>query len=1249
MELIQNADDNKYNTEYPQINISYNTEEMIIQNNEIGFNDDDVKSICDVGKSNKKKNQGYIGEKGIGFKSVFKVSDDPEIYSNCFRFKFNRRDNESKLGFVVPIWIQNKPQFIKNTETTIILHFNEAFKANKELKKLDDVKDPMLLVFLNKLNRMEVLDQASNEKHFFSKDIVNGSIIIKCRIECEKEIEETKFVWKTYHHLINTEDIEEDKRKDIKETKIILAYPLKDNGTPNIEHQKIFTFLPVKQSELKFVVQADFILTSSREEILLDKQWNRRMIDAVGNAFINSLTVFKNDEKLKTTWYQYIPKENDLHDNDPFKRVVMDIHEELRKTDCILTESGTWVIPDETLWASIEIQNLIPAEIYGKKHYVNHEIKDDAKGILEELGVKIQKEHSLILSALNNIPFLRSKIKDDNWNNNLYRFLNEKIYIKNQWQDKEIRRLPIIRAEDGSLNIPADIFFKLSNEQLKEYEEIPVIKYVDLNGISEKEFLENIGVNKSHNLDKIVKQILKGYKNKDSNRWAPIQRGNCNKYIEVWLNEHQWKVSEEYELGIIEVLTNNGWKRADDCYFLDDKLKDILPEGTSFVELKGDGNEGIFLEKIGVKSYPRILIKDKISIQNTEEVEDIEQYAEWLEKNGNRAKDADEEQWNIHILDGFKECISKKDEKLLRIFLEYLINNWDKYYSKYAETNYEIIYKNKPAINDKPAVPSYFAYKIKDSEWLPTKKGVMKPGRRVFQSYKTVQKFSSDFPYIEIENELLIKGKNFFDFIELSSQLDLDTLLKVLNDLKDRDEENKRDLVFEIYKKIISKLENAENSEIKNNIDLHLLSIDSNFYPISELYWNDHPKGTYFKSIKYLYIPDELGGYDNKVLFEDFFEIKRVSEVIKSDLINLPNNEENHDCTNWLRKRLTYIERLFSYNHIKYPPIFNTVRVFNTEKIEVRLIFKNDTQEDYIPLEDVKAYCDIDTCKIYRRYDADDFDLAIGIAESLDAKNIASDIERIIALEPEEIENRFSKLGIEILKKSEGVHVVPEIEPPEEPPEPPITEPIKESMADRIMRTYPKSEQIDSIKDIDKSQQEIDFSKLSFEADISIEVPHYKKRKIRSLLTERKKDVTDKVKQWYGHKCQICGESFETKGGNRYAEGHHFIPIKDEKECEDIDNLGNVLCVCPKCHSIMQYGKFEPVGINLKTKEWLFKKDKEGFYYLNIVFKGIIEEDKFVPEKNAYIKYNQKHLEHLQRFLEIYGINDKIVVSGEYI
>jgi hypothetical protein len=67
MELIQNADDNTYSKDvHPTIKIELWPTAIVVFNNEVGFREENIIAICNVGGSTKIGQSGYIGQKGIG-------------------------------------------------------------------------------------------------------------------------------------------------------------------------------------------------------------------------------------------------------------------------------------------------------------------------------------------------------------------------------------------------------------------------------------------------------------------------------------------------------------------------------------------------------------------------------------------------------------------------------------------------------------------------------------------------------------------------------------------------------------------------------------------------------------------------------------------------------------------------------------------------------------------------------------------------------------------------------------------------------------------------------------------------------------------------------------------------------------------------------------------------------------------------------------------------------------------------------
>jgi hypothetical protein len=282
LELIQNAEDNKYHlskSENPTLSFIIDNEKVVVQNNEKGFSEPDVRSLCAIGASTKSKQLGYIGEKGIGFKSVFRVSDEPYIFSNGYSFKFKKQDDEVKLGYIVPYWVETIPEFVDEKLTDIVLPLNEESK--KHLLKFKEI-EPELILFLQKLYGIEVrnLSEGTETKTF--KRIQNGII----------KIEHTKGT--DYYKLVSRDlpvpvEIIEEKR-EVSETKLALAFPLNAAGKIEINKKcRVFAYLPIRPYGFKFEIQADFLLITNREDIHEYKEWNQWLRDSITPVFLHAV------------------------------------------------------------------------------------------------------------------------------------------------------------------------------------------------------------------------------------------------------------------------------------------------------------------------------------------------------------------------------------------------------------------------------------------------------------------------------------------------------------------------------------------------------------------------------------------------------------------------------------------------------------------------------------------------------------------------------------------------------------------------------------------------------------------------------------------------------------------------------------------------------------------------------------------------------------------------------------------------
>lgn len=221
---------------------------MRIDCNEVGFERENVEALCRIGDSTKKasdRTKGYIGEKGIGFKSVFKVADVVHISSKAYSFRLDRR---AMLGMIAPI-IETFPSahlIAGQTQMLLELRGESEFKSiNDELQKLE----AQILIFLRKISKL-VIHTPDRHFQFEIRKVIedldlDGKETVTLTSTSLRDNEKTdqKYIIVRYYE---TSLPKEDQRANIKETEIVLAFPVDENMRPLLlRHQHTYAYLPI--------------------------------------------------------------------------------------------------------------------------------------------------------------------------------------------------------------------------------------------------------------------------------------------------------------------------------------------------------------------------------------------------------------------------------------------------------------------------------------------------------------------------------------------------------------------------------------------------------------------------------------------------------------------------------------------------------------------------------------------------------------------------------------------------------------------------------------------------------------------------------------------------------------------------------------------------------------------------------------------------------------------------------------------
>ncbi|HEX38079.1 MAG TPA: hypothetical protein ENG70_04375 [Candidatus Cloacimonetes bacterium] len=140
-EILQNAED----ADASEISFTLFDDRLEIKHNGKEFDFNDVDGITGIGISTKKDDINSIGKFGVGFKSVFAITQTPVIHSGAYHFEI--RD------FVIPSLISNN----RIKDTVIILPFNHPSRTKDEVfeivsKKLGNIGLKTLLFLKNVYN-----------------------------------------------------------------------------------------------------------------------------------------------------------------------------------------------------------------------------------------------------------------------------------------------------------------------------------------------------------------------------------------------------------------------------------------------------------------------------------------------------------------------------------------------------------------------------------------------------------------------------------------------------------------------------------------------------------------------------------------------------------------------------------------------------------------------------------------------------------------------------------------------------------------------------------------------------------------------------------------------------------------------------------------------------------------------------------------------------------------------------------------
>lgn len=373
LELIQNADD----AGASEVSFDVRQDGLWLRNNkkfsscglqktpcpwpEEGLNKGkacDFHAISNIASNNKYMDSSLIGRFGIGFISVYQITDMPTIRSSGYQLTLDPSGKSKKQSIeeIEGTEIFLPWAFDSESRTRTDLNLSAVDKNNIDTLFADFKKiSRSCLLFLKNINSIKIMrDGASQFK-------VSRKIIEENRIHLSFQPDSTEESWYIIH-ADATERVKDLIKKypvlqRLQRRSIIQMAFLTGEATVT---GKLFAYLPTEQSSpLPCHINGDFFPEQDRKAIVLsgeqhERHWNEMLLNEAAAEIARRLQELRDILDHKALW-EILKRANENKDIPHFRCFWAALQLAATKVECAFTTKNEWVIPGDIRMPSKDI------------------------------------------------------------------------------------------------------------------------------------------------------------------------------------------------------------------------------------------------------------------------------------------------------------------------------------------------------------------------------------------------------------------------------------------------------------------------------------------------------------------------------------------------------------------------------------------------------------------------------------------------------------------------------------------------------------------------------------------------------------------------------------------------------------------------------------------------------------------------------------------------------------------------------
>ncbi len=578
LELLQNAEDamrKRALSWHGRRSVSFSLSPDMLRVSHFGtpFNEKDVRSICSVGRSSKQK-LTTIGRFGIGFKSVFRFTNSPEVHSGNENFTIDR------FVFPKPTHAIDKDQ----EETVFVLPIDRE----TQIKDYDVISHGLsnlnegALLFLKNINELSWEVQDCKSGHYLREDVDKDEIARRVKLthyskDVTGEESDVNEEWIVFSRNVNHDG------KAAGHVEIAFNVDITTETIRRLEESKLVVYFPTaEETRLGFLVQGPYVTTPNRGTVPPDDDWNKGLVDETCVLLGDALSWLRDRELLDATVLGCLPLDSFLW---RMLEPLFDKTKELLSTERLLPKLGGGYIDAQQalIPRTSGLRELFSAdqvsEILGMGRSMSwlHDSvqrdRDVRNYVIGHLGVQEVRPERLIprLSA----DFLKKQT--DEWIVKLYSFLKDVPNAIN------VQNPPaLIRLDDGTHVQPFAANRPLAYLPGEVETESPTVKASVCEDPDALQFLKSLGLKQRDIIDDVVMDLMPKYKEASFEPDDETYEADVTKILYAYR-----EATTDKRIQLLRELKSAAWVKAID---FGDGLRRRMPPGELYLvtpSLKG--------------------------------------------------------------------------------------------------------------------------------------------------------------------------------------------------------------------------------------------------------------------------------------------------------------------------------------------------------------------------------------------------------------------------------------------------------------------------------------------------------------------------------------------------------------------------------------------------------------------------------------------------------------------------------------